>query len=72
MFSAVKDENSITFKTKKKYKKALKIKEKIENKDSDSNTLSTSDEIEKLHNLLEKGALTKEEYQKEKKKILDN
>ncbi len=37
---------------------------------NDENKLS--DEIEKLNNLLKEGVLTKEEFEKAKKKLLDN
>jgi hypothetical protein len=39
-------------------------------KASNSNSLSESDELEKLHNLMKKGILTKKEFEQKKKKIL--
>ena len=44
--------------------------EKNEMSLNDENKLS--DEIEKLNNLLKDGVLTKEEFEKAKKKLLDN
>ena len=57
-------------------KKENKSKEDIENKDieqnlSDNNDMLT-DELNKLNQLLKDGVLTEEEFQKAKKKILDN
>ena len=43
-----------------------------ENKNISSNNDNLSDEITKLNELLKSGALTKEEFEKAKKKILDN
>ena len=56
-------------------KSANKSNENIENEDSsdppsDENKLS--DEIEKLNKLLSDGVLTQEEFEKAKKKLLDN
>ena len=56
-------------------KSANKSNENIENEDSsdppsDENKLS--DEIEKLNQLLKDGVLTQEEFEKAKKKLLDN
>ena len=56
-------------------KSANKSNENIENENSselpsDENKLS--DEIEKLNQLLKDGVLTQEEFEKEKKKLLDN
>ena len=56
-------------------KKTNKIEENIDdqliqNSSSDENKLS--DEIEKLNKLLKDGVLTKEEFEKAKKKILEN
>ena len=44
--------------------------EKNQNSPSDENNLS--DEIDKLNQLLKDGVLTKEEFEKAKKKILDD
>ena len=43
-----------------------------ENKNISSNNDNLSDEITKLNELLKSGALTQEEFEKAKKKILDN
>ena len=43
-----------------------------ENKNISSNNDNLSDEITKLNELLKSGALTQQEYEKAKKKILDN
>ena len=43
-----------------------------ENKNISSNNENLSDEITKLNELLKSGALTQEEFEKAKKKILDN
>ena len=56
-------------------KSANKLNENIENENSselpsDENKLS--DEIEKLNQLLKDGVLTQEEFEKAKKKLLDN
>ena len=56
-------------------KSANKSNENIENENSselssDANKLS--DEIEKLNQLLKDGVLTQEEFEKAKKKLLDN
>ena len=41
-------------------------------KDSDNNTNQLSSELNKLNNLLKEGVITQEEFQKAKKKILEN
>ena len=46
------------------------LNESKENPSNDSENLST--ELNKLNELLKSGALTKEEFEKAKKKILDN
>ena len=47
--------------------------EKDDNLDNfPSNTESLSEELDKLNELLKSGALTQEEFEKAKKKILDN
>ena len=43
-----------------------------ENENSLDNKKNLSEEIEKLNNLLKDGALTQEEFEKAKKKLLDN
>ena len=57
-------------------KKENKSKEDIENKDIEQNLSENNDkltdELNKLNQLLKDGVLTEEEFQKAKKKILDN
>jgi hypothetical protein len=72
------DENAVTFKNKENYKKALQIKEYIEQKikgdpnvSNVTNVASVTDEIEKLYQLMEKGIITKEEFESKKKKLLE-
>ncbi len=74
VFSSIKDENTITFGSKEKYEKALRIKEYIERKIKSKNSgfVSSADEIEKLYSLMKKGILTKKEFEEKKKKLLDN
>ena len=43
-----------------------------ENKNSLDNNKNLSEEIDKLNNLLKDGVLTQEEFEKAKKKLLDN
>ena len=43
-----------------------------ENENSFNNKKNLSEEIEKLNNLLKDGVLTQEEFEKAKKKLLDN
>ena len=43
-----------------------------ENKLSDNNNNKLTDELDKLNQLLKDGVLTEEEFEKAKKKILDN
>ena len=56
-------------------KSALKEKVNLKN-DEDENSLydkkNLSEEIDKLNNLLKDGVLTQEEFEKAKKKLLDN
>ena len=72
IFSAVKDENTVSFNWANNYQKALEIKEYIEERaNASSETISSSsDEIEKLHWLMKKGIITKEEFEQKKKKLL--
>jgi len=74
LFDAVADENTILFVTSKQYEMAQKIKEHIEKKvrSKNTNSVSSADEIEKLHSLMEKGILTNEEFEKKKKKLLED
>ena len=44
----------------------------VDFKNIDNNTNNLSNELNKLNELLEKGVLTQEEFDKAKKKILDN
>ena len=56
-------------------KSALKEEANLKNdelKNSIDNKKNLSEEIEKLNNLLKDGALTQEEFEKAKKKLLDN
>ena len=56
-------------------KNALKEEANLKN-DEDENSLynkkNLSEEIDKLNNLLKDGVLTQEEFEKAKKKLLDN
>lgn len=71
---AVKDENSITF-TKKEDHLILEIKEYIEKyiheHSSGSSASSNLDEIKKLKDLLDIGAITKEEFEAKKTQLLN-
>ena len=73
MFNSLNDENTISFDGKEKYEKALEIKEYIEKKikSGRSGSSSTADEVEKLHSLMEKGIISKKEFEAKKKQILD-
>ena len=73
LFASINEENTIAFSGKKKYEEALKIKEYIESKiiSRNSSSLSVADEIKKLHSLMKKKIITKEEFE-EKKKVLLN
>ena len=57
-------------------KKENKSKEDLENQDTEQNLSENNDkltdELNKLNQLLKDGVLTEEEFQKAKKKILDN
>jgi hypothetical protein len=72
-FNSLHDENTISFGIEN-YEKVLKIKEYIEKKiiSKNSGSSSSADEIEKLHSLMSKGILTKEEFEEEKKRILND
>lgn len=71
---AVKDENSITF-SKKEDHLILEIKEYIENyiheRSAGSATASNLDEIRKLKELLDIGAITDEEFEAKKAQLLN-
>ena len=56
-------------------KNALKQQENLKNDESENsldNKKNLSEEIDKLNNLLKDGVLTQEEFEKAKKKLLDN
>ena len=56
-------------------KNALKEQENLkndENENSFENKKNLSEELDKLNNLLKDGVLTQEEFEKAKKKLLDN
>ena len=56
-------------------KNANKENENLENKEikkSSEDKKNLSDELDKLNNLLKEGILTQEEFEKAKKKLLDN
>ncbi|RJR08364.1 hypothetical protein C4588_05840 [Candidatus Parcubacteria bacterium] len=75
-FEAAKDENSLTFRSG--FGIAEQIKKYIMEKNSapsviiqsNVNSVSKADEIKKLKELLDMGALTQEEFEKEKHRIL--
>ena len=60
------------FKAKDENRKEKFDEYENENKNISSNNDNLSDEITKLNELLKSGALTQQEYEKAKKKILDN
>ena len=60
------------FKAKDENRKEKFDEYENENKNISSNNENLSDEIAKLNELLKSGALTQEEFEKAKKKILDN
>ena len=56
-------------------KNALKEQENLKNDENENffdNKKNLSEEIDKLNNLLKDGVLTQEEFEKAKKKLLDN
>ena len=56
-------------------KNALKEGEKLNNDENENlpeNKKNLSEELDKLNNLLKDGVLTQEEFEKAKKKLLDN
>lgn len=75
VIAAVKDENTIIFSnldSKRQYELALKVKEYIEKRIVNQEIrISSSDEIEKLHALMKKGIITKEEFEKKKSNLLE-
>ena len=60
------------FKAKDENRKEKFDEYENENKNISSNNENLSDQITKLSELLKSGALTQEEFEKAKKKILDN
>ena len=60
------------FKAKDENRKEKFDEYENENKNISSNNENLSDEITKLNELLKSGALTQEEFEKAKKKVLDN
>jgi uncharacterized protein YcbK (DUF882 family) len=56
-------------------KNALKEQDNLKNEENENffdNKKNLSEEIDKLNNLLKDGVLTQEEFEKAKKKLLDN
>jgi hypothetical protein len=70
--AAVKDENTVTFRGRENYHKALAIRESIHKRRPGKQGLGSSvaDEIEKLHGLLQKGIISREEFESGKAKLL--
>ena len=60
------------FGAKSTNKSNLKINTNEETENSLNDTKNLTSELEKLNELLKSGALTQEEFEKAKKKILDN
>ena len=73
-YDAVADENAATFLSDECYNIALDIKKHVESwshpGDSKSNAPSAADELVKYANLLERGLLTREEFDEKKKQVL--
>lgn len=78
VFDATEDENTVMLSNKKQYRKAKEAKQTIEklmqergsNGENEGETSSSdAEELEKYHNLLEKGAITEEEYEQKKEEI---
>ena len=75
IMDAIKDENTITFSSKKELEQAKELKaliESLQNKDSQPETSNTSDadELIKFKELLDAGVITEEEFEAKKKQIL--
>ena len=74
IMDAVKDENTITFSSKKELAQAEELKaliESIQNESSQPTTSSSdADEILKFKELLDAGVITEEEFEAKKKQIL--
>lgn len=73
VFNAVNDENTLTFNGKDNYEKSLKIKQHIERKNFSENSKGSSgaEELKKWHSLMKSGIITKDEFEKKKKEILN-
>jgi len=71
----MKDENTIGFVGKKYNQQALEIKDYIENKLLNKDTIITStdkyDQLSKIKKLLDENVISQEEFENEKKKILN-
>lgn len=79
VLDATEDENTVMLQNQEQYRKAKEAKQTIEelmyeDKSTEANdggsSLSSAEELEKYHNLLEKGAITEEEYEQKKKEVL--
>lgn len=76
--NAIHDENSVVFRKKEDYNKALEIKSYIENYQQNTNNqsndsnLSISNEIIKLKELLDNGVLTESEFSHAKEKLINS
>lgn len=76
VFKALEDENTVTFKKHRHYQDALEIKKYIEMKNNEQpqttvQSVSVADELLKLKQLLDGGVLTQEEFDEQKKKMLN-
>lgn len=78
VLDAAEDENTVMLKNQKQYKKAKEAKQTIEKLmqerestggNGGDTSLSDAEELEKYHDLLEKGAITEEEFEHKKKEI---
>lgn len=71
---AIVDENTLAFYGNEKYKKALEIKKLIEKKINQkaSSYTNTASEIEKLYSLMQKGVISRKEFEIQKAKALSN
>ena len=75
-FNANKDENTVTFSGKDRYDEALQVKAYIENRrrkeSAHQDRGSLADELSKLVALKDEGAITSEEYESLKRKLLSS
>lgn len=73
-FDAVADENAATFLSEECYNQALEIKSYVESwaspGEAKSSSSSAADELLKYGTLVEKGLLTREEFEEKKKQLL--